>query len=70
MLDHTGLAVRDLNAAKEFYVAVLEPLGLPVRFEVPDKVIGFGVNWPVFMVNVAETRHAHISFTAPSKEVR
>lgn len=69
MLDHTGLAVKDLRAAKTFYVAALQPLGLPVRFEVPDKVVGFGVNWSEFIVNVGETRHAHISFTAPSKEV-
>jgi catechol 2,3-dioxygenase-like lactoylglutathione lyase family enzyme len=69
MLDHTGLAVKDLNAAKKFYVAALQPLGLPMRFEVPGKIIGFGKEWSEFMVHVAETRHAHISFTAPSKEV-
>jgi len=69
MLDHTGLAVTDLDAAKTFYVAALQPLGLPVRFEVPDKVVGFGVDWPEFMVHVGETRHSHISFTAPNKEV-
>ncbi len=70
MLDHTGLAVKDLGAAKTFYVAALAPLGLPVRFEVPDKVVGFGKEWSEFMVHTTgETRHAHISFTAPSKEV-
>lgn len=67
MLDHTGLAVTDLDAAKTFYVAALLPLGLPVRFEVPGKVVGFGVDWSEFMVHVAETRHAHISFTAANK---
>jgi len=69
MLDHTGLAVKDLNTAKTFYVAVLQPLGLPIRFEVPDKIIGFGVDWSEFMVYAGEIRHAHISFTAPNKKV-
>jgi catechol 2,3-dioxygenase-like lactoylglutathione lyase family enzyme len=69
MLDHTGLAVKNLDTAKKFYVAALQPLGLPVRFEVQDRIIGFGKEWSEFMVHVAETRHAHISFTAPNKEV-
>ncbi len=69
MLDHTGLAVTDLSVAKTFYEAALEPLGLTVRFEVPDKIVGFGKEWSEFMVHTTgEPRHAHISFTALSKE--
>ncbi|MBZ8141352.1 glyoxalase [Rubrivivax gelatinosus] len=41
MIDHTGINVADLAAAKRFYLSVLAPLGYAVTLELPDAV-GFG----------------------------
>lgn len=41
LLDHVSITVRDLEAAKPFYKAVMEALGAVVAYEKPD-AIGFG----------------------------
>ena len=68
MIDHTALDVTDLVATKIFYQAALQPLGLTVRFEVPDKVVGFGQERSEFMLHTGEPHHTHIAFVASSKE--
>jgi catechol 2,3-dioxygenase-like lactoylglutathione lyase family enzyme len=41
LLDHVSISVRDLVAAKPFYVAIMTALGVPVVYERRD-AIGFG----------------------------
>ena len=42
VLDHVGLPVSDLETAKAFYTAALEPLGFSLLMEFPGAV-GFGL---------------------------
>jgi catechol 2,3-dioxygenase-like lactoylglutathione lyase family enzyme len=42
VLDHVGLPVSDLDTAKAFYTAALEPLGFSLIMEFPGAV-GFGL---------------------------
>ena len=42
VLDHVGLAVADLESARVFYTAALEPLGFIVVMEFPG-VVAFGL---------------------------
>jgi predicted lactoylglutathione lyase len=68
MLDHTGVTVTDLGKAKTFYEAALSPLGLKVILD-KDRIAGFGQGHLEFMIVKGESpHHAHVSFTAPSKE--
>lgn len=50
MIDHVSIAVRDLHAARLFYDAVLEPLGL-VRLVEQDRTIGYGKRYPELWLN-------------------
>lgn len=43
MIDHIGVAVRDYEASKAFYLAALEPLGVRVVMELPPDVGAKGV---------------------------
>jgi len=72
MIDHVSIAVRDLDAATRFYVAVLGPLGYAKLDERPATV-GFGKKYPEFWINlrrdvetVAAASGAHVCFRARS----
>ncbi len=71
MIDHISLAVRDLDVARAFYAAVLDPLGLRLIVE-RDATIGFGKTYPEFWLNlrgdmgpVAQDTGVHICLRAP-----
>ncbi len=76
MLDHVSLPVRDLALAAAFYDAVLAPLGLVRRKELPHAV-GYGSRAQgapgLWLLQRKETGAAtpglglHVSFSAPSR---
>ena len=70
MIDHVKVGVRDLEAAKAFYVKALEPLGYAIHFEADGiayfadaTALDFGVG------TSADPGGAHVGFTAPDAEV-
>ena len=65
VFDHVHLRVRDLAAAKAFYLTVLEPLGIPLMYEL-DHQVGF----PNFAVSDdgPPTENAHVAFIGASRE--
>lgn len=72
MLDHVGIQVDDITAAKRFYDTVLEPLGYRAMadFEV---AVGYGAGahaefWIGSATDEIANRPGHIAFTAPSRE--
>jgi len=75
-LDHTSLSVSDFAAAKAFYSAALEPLGIAVLMEFPKAmtgdfdIVGLGSNGkPFFWLAGAgkTTPKVHIAFGASSR---
>jgi catechol 2,3-dioxygenase-like lactoylglutathione lyase family enzyme len=71
MIDHVSIAVRDLQKAESFYVAILAPLGMSKLREWPDAAVGFGKTYPEFWINkrsamarVAEDSGVHICLRA------
>lgn len=62
LIDHLHLRTRDLAAAKRFYTAALEPLGIPVT----DGVEYFFAD--ELWVDVGEqASHVHFAFQAPDR---
>lgn len=71
MIDHVSVAVRDLARARDFYAAVLAPLGLTLLVDRPA-TLGFGKRYPEFWLNlrtemapVASDTGVHICLRAP-----
>ncbi len=73
MLDHVSIGVRDLAAARQFYDAVLAPLGYGVCYE-GEGYVGYGAGKPEFWLNT--TTHPvpgdarsglHFSFVASAR---
>ncbi len=78
MIDHLGLAVRDVDRAKAFYKTALKPLDIDVIVEVtPEQTggeahVGFGATGkPFFWIGGGKPVEGplHIAFTAPSRAV-
>ena len=73
MIDHFGIQVDDLAAARAFYDAVLEPLGYAVMLDV-GPALGYGATGghPQFWIGTATdpipNRQSHIAFAATSRE--
>lgn len=63
LIDHVHLRARDLDAAKAFYAAVFETLGIP--FQVEE-----GHLWAdEFWIDAGEqSTHVHLAFQAPDQE--
>jgi catechol 2,3-dioxygenase-like lactoylglutathione lyase family enzyme len=71
MLDHIGTYVDNIEKAKAFYTAALQPLGYELIAEYPEwSVIGLGANKkPDLWVAQREANHnAHIAIAALSKD--
>lgn len=76
MLDHVGFSVSDLNKARAFYLAALQPLGIGILMEVTEEMtgghgshLGFGRDRPQFWIGTGP-RHqqsVHVAFTASSR---
>ena len=63
LIDHLHLRVRDLEASKRFYKAVMEVIGVPVG-EGPDHIV-IDELW----IDVGEPlAHVHLAFQAPDRE--
>ncbi len=77
MIDHTGIAVRDFDAAKAFYDKAFAPLGASLLMMVPSehtggvKVGGYGrANNPCFWLHEGTHQDTiHIAFVARSRAV-
>ena len=54
MIDHVSIAVRDIGAARTFYIAILAPLGLSELVVRPTQ-IGFGKTYPEIWINLRAT---------------
>lgn len=71
MIDHVGLNVRDLAAARAFYAEVLEPLGYRIFMEWEEHV-GFqaGERSPDFWLYGRDdpTAGTHVCFRAPDRQ--
>lgn len=77
MIDHVGLAVRDLGRAGEFYRAALAPLGITVLVEVDETMtgghgahLGFGAEGRAFFwigTASAPAGAVHVAFAAPDR---
>lgn len=72
MLDHVALQVSDVPAARDFYLAVLAPLGVAeaMHYDRPDGVVvglsgpdGFPKFW-LGPLTGAGSREVHVAFTA------
>ena len=71
MLDHVGVNVSDLDAARSFYVAALEPLGIKPIMEFEGIAAGFGdTDKPYFWIAKRDpaTPSAHVAFASPDRE--
>ena len=69
IVDHVNLPVSDLERSRQFYEAVLEPLGY--KFLMQDgRAMGFGItNWNFGIVETPTPFPAiHLAFTATSAE--
>ena len=76
MIDHIGLAVKDMDRAKAFYLGALKPLGLGVLMELTaeeaggDAHAGFGKdNKAFFWIGTGNKPRggAHVAFTAQTR---
>lgn len=75
MIDHIGLTVADLDKARAFYLAALQPLGIAVVMEVTEEMtgghgahLGLGKDGnPFFWIGTgkAATAGCHVAFAAP-----
>lgn len=72
MIDHVGLNVRDLAAAKAFYERALAPLGYVIFLEW-EKRVGFGIEASIPDFWISErgkpTATAHVCFRAGDRTV-
>ena len=68
VLDHVGLAVSDLTAARAFYTAALEPLGFGVVMEFPG-VMALGLHGQpeLWMHQGSPSAPIHIAFHAADR---
>jgi catechol 2,3-dioxygenase-like lactoylglutathione lyase family enzyme len=68
VLDHVGLGVSDLAAARAFYVAALEPLGFGVVMEFPGVIaLGLAGQPELWMHQGAPSAPIHIAFHAADR---
>ncbi|HLX99496.1 MAG TPA: VOC family protein [Roseiarcus sp.] len=76
MIDHIGLAVKDMSRARAFYVAALKPLGVSVIMEVTaeqtgaDDHAGFGKDNKAFFwigTGAKPKGGTHVAFTARTR---
>jgi catechol 2,3-dioxygenase-like lactoylglutathione lyase family enzyme len=70
VLDHVGVNVSDFAAARAFYVAALEPLGIKPVMEMEGIACGFGdERMPYFWIAARPnpTPSAHIAFSASDR---
>lgn len=65
VFDHVHLRVRDLQASRAFYVAALEPLGIPLIIDTPESV-----QFPNFALSAdgPPSTHVHVAFIAPDRD--
>ena len=76
MIDHIGIAVKDMDRAKTFYMGALNPLGIGVIMEVTaeqtgaDAHAGFGKDGKAFFwigTGNKPRGGAHVAFTAQTR---
>lgn len=69
MIAHTGLAVRDFRAAKQFYERALAPLGYTAKLQYGEST-GFndGKNTDFWIGKRDRVEPAHVAFEANSRD--
>jgi catechol 2,3-dioxygenase-like lactoylglutathione lyase family enzyme len=72
VIDHVSVPVRNLDAAMQFYDALLSVLGI-TRLETRPATAGYGKTYPDFWINVRSdavaSDGAHVCFRARSTEL-
>jgi len=71
MIDHTSVAVKNYEAAKEFYSKALAPLGYTLAMDLPEyKAGGFEQNGnrDFWIGEVENPAGVHVAFAAKDKE--
>jgi catechol 2,3-dioxygenase-like lactoylglutathione lyase family enzyme len=70
-MDHVGIQVDDMVAARRFYDTVLAPLGYRTLMD-HEVAVGYGADFPEFWISTATdhipNRQGHFAFRAPSRE--
>jgi catechol 2,3-dioxygenase-like lactoylglutathione lyase family enzyme len=70
-MDHVGIQVDDLDAARRFYDAVLAPLGYGALMDF-GVAVGYGADHPMFWIGAATdripNRQSHLAFAAPDRD--
>lgn len=71
MMDHVGIQVDDLAAARRFYDAVLAPLGYRALMDV-GPAVGYGADrhaefWIGTATDPIPNRQSHLAFSAPDQ---
>jgi catechol 2,3-dioxygenase-like lactoylglutathione lyase family enzyme len=68
MIDHVTLRVRDLAAAKAFYLAALAPLGYRLGMEFPEGAgLGVAGKLDFWLVQDPEARPQHLAFSSADR---
>lgn len=71
MIDHASISVADYQKGKEFYTALLAPLGYTVGMDLPDyKACGFAQDGArdFWIGEAAVVQPAHIAFVAKNED--
>ena len=69
MIDHIGIAVADLAASRQFFVAALTPLGYKVLYDL-ETAVGMGEgDFPTFWFGKGQPRPSHIAFAASDRQM-
>ncbi len=69
MIDHIGIAVRDLEKSVAFYTKALAPLGYVLIMKFDGQAAGFGVGGKLdFWIGAGEVKQAtHVAFRASGR---
>lgn len=71
MIDHTSVAVKNYESAKDFYVKALAPLGYVLAMDLPEYKAGGFAHGDVRDFWIGEVEHpagVHVAFVAKDKE--
>jgi catechol 2,3-dioxygenase-like lactoylglutathione lyase family enzyme len=66
IFDHVQLRVSDLPRSREFYLTVLEPLGIPLMLDTPSAVQFANL---ALTADSRKSLRVHLAFMAPSEAV-
>ena len=71
MIDHITLKVKNFPVAREFYKAVLKPLGYSLLMEFENSRGGFGIGGKIdfWIAEENPTHLVHVAFSCPDRKI-